>query len=276
MSNKTLVLTALVTLAITFNFETASAQNQPLTYSPNPIIYGQATTYKVPNTGNAISSVAWSTQMIGSCGATFTYSSYTSSQLSVFETIPGTFTVYAYVKYQGNSGGNTPPPQTFQVTVTVPPPDGVTLVMNNVVATMGTQTSTKFQVTCKGQPVGHLPSNALAQECNFNFRYSNGVNIFGFSNQWDPLSLQDPNFKFFKLENTIINDIRTIGFASGTNAYNISYSTQQNYLPWMSCTQKLRIMLPDGCGGFTPWPLGQGTTCLMKQPNNGYSVDFRQ
>ena len=107
----------------------AHAQNGTVSYSPNPVTYGQLVTYSLPGNQLPIASVAWSYQCTSNpnCGGSFNATS-TTATWSVYEVIPGTFTVKAVVTYQQQSNYKTPPQATYTCNVTVPPPDSAVVI----------------------------------------------------------------------------------------------------------------------------------------------------
>ena len=204
-------------------------------------------------------------------------SNASGSTFSVYETIPGTFQVTATVTFQPESNKQHTVPQggPYTVTVTVPPPDGTTPLTQvpapaNGLINVGGTVDTPFQITCQGQTVGYLPGTAIVQE-----QISNVVLIQGSSKSatnWLPVN--NSNLQFY-WSGSIIHDKRTVSddIATANDPVSISYQQANVGQAYLKCTQKLQILIINGCGAYLPpIALGTYTITMFKGPNGTYKI----
>lgn len=240
------------------------------------IIYGCPILYSLKDLAGPVQSYAWQYRRTGACTTLFgpTTATNNDSTEGAFETKPGTFEIRCTIIYAGTSGG--PPPVASEaptLAITIPPPDGVRISSgDNVVKALGHPNPTNFQITCKGIDVCH--AEGLAQEMVTNARgipnrkYPNGTPLTPKQKvAWGPPT--DPHPLFY-LIGTTISDSKQAG-----DSYRNQLALPGTQL--FTGTQQLRLVITDGCGNRTPYPLKPAFTVTdTKKPDNTYIITHTQ
>lgn len=117
-----------------------------------------------------------------------------------------------------------------------------------------------------------MPGGAVVQEQISNTQLLQG-NATGTTN-WAPLNNNNPKLYY---TGSIIHDIRNCGVnLSNPNADLVSksYSIANPGQAFIRVTQKIQILLPNGCGGNITQPLGTFKVTMFKGPagTNTYKV----
>ncbi|MGC8641470.1 MAG: hypothetical protein ACP5XB_16515 [Isosphaeraceae bacterium] len=176
----------------------------------------------------------------------------TQVQDSVYEGVPGSFTVRCKIVYQSvpGPGGKpyTPPPETPTTSVSVSKPDGVAVYAGDRVSVyIGQSIPIWFTVFCQGQPVGYLggyPQERLEHICN-----QPGEKEILKDSGWGPPFGKPSNR--FELSQNMILDMKKRG-AVGWQLHAVGVVR--------TAKQSLRLVFWDPCGNEIDCPLSPSFT----------------
>lgn len=243
----------------------ATANAQPtVACTTDPIYCGGGGAFQLEGGYNGWSPgpCTWQYQWsVGACTPAFKTTTDTGANTNLYFWYPGSLTVKCTITYS-IMNGTVQQQKTFspQITVSVPPPDGIRILSgDNVSAPINTVNPTKFQITSKGKDCVYL--NCFCQEKITDL--TNPVTKKRISKDEGWIPTQNTSGRFLYLgQGQILDNKRyaTTGWACALDPGTT----------FLTATQTIRITIKDPCGNpmapivFKPYLISE-----KKDTNNG-------
>lgn len=232
----------------------------------DPILFGNASRFELQGgyMGWSAGAPSWEvTWTVGNCTRTSALLNETENILSIHNMYTGKLKAKCTVVYNNGTGGQT---KTFspEITITVPPPDGVRRVGLPASMRFGTRNPATFQIQCKGQDcfcmnvymVQELITTAKNPTTNRPLPIPDG--------SWVPKNPFSPGANLFAY----------VGFGKFEAKVGYPDVPAVRSMPagtgLLTATQHYRVILLDPCGNkMTPIPLGKKQMTITKDGQDG-------